>query len=225
MSYGARFLRADLHVHTRPDSGEDRFSAKQYIDAAMAAGLSIMAITDHNAVDAVPELLSAARDTDLLVLPGVEITTNEGHLLALFAPQALQTLQEFATHSHLQIQADPRDDSLRSARSMVDLVADIGERGGLAIPAHVDAKDGIQEAMSSTALAQLLAHPGLAALEFVTHEALRTWFTDRDADGARKAAWDARQHVEDLARQGLARLMSSDAHSPEKVGGDRRREP
>lgn len=221
LSSGARFVRADLHVHTRPDSGEARASAQDYVDAALAAGLSVMAVTDHNALDAVADVLEVAEGTGLLVLPGIEITTHDGHLLALFAPQALETLQDFGTRSTLQLQPDARDKSLRSSRSMVDLVGEISDRGGLAIPAHVDAANGIQHAMSSTALAQLLAHPGLAALEFSSLDALRNWFTDQDADGVRRAAWRARQEVEELAARGLARVMSSDAHSPDKVGGDR----
>jgi energy-coupling factor transporter ATP-binding protein EcfA2 len=221
MSAGARFVRADLHVHSRPDGGENRAAPVDYITAAQNAELSVLGITDHNAVEAIPGLLAAAQGTGLLVLPGIEISTNEGHLLALFAPEALETLQEFATRINLQLQADPRDGSLRSGRSMVDLVGDISERGGLAIPAHVDARDGIQDNMSSTALAQLLAHRGLAALEFTSREALTTWFSETDPDGGRRAAWQARQTIPELAGRGLARVMSSDAHSPAVVGGDR----
>ncbi len=221
MSCGARFVRADLHVHTRPDSGEAGAPAREYVEAALAAELSVMAVTDHNSVDAVGEVMDAAKQTSLLVLPGVEITTHEGHLLAIFAPEALQTLQEFAMHSHLKMEADPQNGSLRSSRSMLDLVHEIGARGGLAIPAHIDARDGISQVMAGTALAQLLADPALAALEFSSHDALRDWFTNRDPDSARRNAWRTRQSVDELASRGLARVMSSDAHSPAKVGGDR----
>jgi predicted ATPase len=221
MSAGAHFVRADLHVHTRPDVGEARWSPEDYVKAALAADLKVLAITDHNTVDGVQPVLEAASGTGLLVLPGIEITTHEGHLLALFAPEALDRLRELAGPSSLRLEPDPRDGSLRSARSMLDLAGAIDQRGGLAIPAHVDAKDGIHESMPRTALAQLLAHPGLAGLEFARHDALIGWFSDTDADPARRAAWDARQAIEELAARGLGRLMSSDAHSPEKVGGDR----
>jgi len=221
MSSGARFVRADLHVHTRPDSGAPTHTPAQYVGAALAAGIAVMGITDHNAVDAVEPMLKAAHGTALLVLPGIEISTHEGHLLALFAPEAVQTLVELAGPTTLRLQPDPRDGSLRSTRSMLDLVAEIDERGGLAIPAHVDAKDGIHEAMAPTALASLLAHPGLAGLEFARHEALSQWFTDTDPEPPRRVAWRARESVPELAAVDLARLMSSDAHSPDKVGGDR----
>jgi predicted ATPase len=218
---GARFVRADLHVHTRPDTGQARWGPHDYVEAALAADLKVLAITDHNAIDGVYPVLEAARGTELLVLPGIEITTHEGHLLALFAPEALDRLTELAGPSNLRLERDPRDGSPRSVRSMLDLVGEIDRRGGLAIPAHVDAKDGIHESMPRTALAQLLAHPGLAGLEFSRHDALVKWFTDKDPSLERQAAWGARQAVDELAARGLARVMSSDAHSPEKVGGDR----
>lgn len=221
MSSGAHFVRADLHVHSRPDSGDVSASPEEYVQAAIEAGLSVMAVTDHNSVDAVSGVMEAAKGTDLLVLPGIEITTHEGHLLAIFSPEAVDTLRDFATRQNLRLEGDPQDGSLRSSRSMLELVRDIGERGGLAIPAHVDAKDGIHEAMPSTALVQLLADPALAGLEFATHDAMQNWFVDSDEDPARQQAWRARMSIEELAGRGLARLMSSDAHSPEKVGGDR----
>lgn len=87
MSAGARFVPADLHVHSHPDSGEDAASADDYVQAALAAGLAVMAMTDHNAVDAAPAFMKAGDGTGLLVLPGVEISTNERHLLAILRPR------------------------------------------------------------------------------------------------------------------------------------------
>lgn len=63
---------------------------------------------------------------------------------------------------------------------MVNLVGEIGELGGVAIPAHIDANDGILGAMSTRAMADLLSSPGLAALEFTDRAALEGWFTTRD---------------------------------------------
>jgi len=221
MSRGARLVRADLRVHTRPDSGVATSSPGDYVDAALAAGLKVLAVTDHNVVDAIEAVVEAARGTGLLVLPGIEVTTHEGHLLGLFALEQIDSLVELAGPSQLRLEKDPRDGSLRSNRSMLDLVGEIDRRDGLAIPAHVDADGGIQQAMSRTALSQLLAHPGLAGLEFTRHSALTGWFTATDKDPDRREAWLARQANPVLAERGLARLMSSDAHSPEKVGGDR----
>jgi predicted ATPase len=221
MSAGARFVRVDLHVHTRPDAGAGIATPEQYVEAALKSDLAVMAITDHNAVDGAPLIMEAAKGTGLLVLPGVEISTNEGHLLAIFAPEAMDGLRDFASHGNLQMSPDPRDGALRTSRSMVQLVKEICERGGLAIPAHVDAKNGIQNAMSSRALASLLSSPALSALEFVDRDALHHWFTEDGEDTARAEARRARDATEELRERGLARVMSSDAHTPDKVGGDR----
>ncbi len=70
----------DLHNHTRysPDS---RVHPAELVAAAKRAGLQGLAITDHNTVGGVAEALEAA-GPDFLVLPGTEVSTREGHVLA-----------------------------------------------------------------------------------------------------------------------------------------------
>jgi hypothetical protein len=223
---GSEFIRVDLHVHTFPDAGQAQGAEvpiADYIQAARGRGLGVLGITDHNTIRNVKAALEAAEGPGLLVLPGIEVSTHEGHLLGLFAPTALGELEAFALASNLQLAPVQGPDEERSARSMLDLVGEIARRGGLAIPAHVDTEDGICKRISSTAMADLLKHPGLAALEFLDREALETWFTDDDADDVRRNAWQERQRVDDLRGRGLARIMSSDAHSLEKLGEDRLR--
>ena len=156
----------------------------------------------------------------MFVVPGIEVTTHGGHLLALFAPEALDELDAFSNPTNLQLMPGSAAEQ-RSARSMLDLVGEIDRRGGLAIPAHVDAADGIHQKLSPSELADLLASPALAGLEFHRTDALKTWFTDHDPSPDRKAAWRGRQAVVGLRDRGLGRLMSSDAHSADKVGQDR----
>ncbi|MHB8509419.1 MAG: TrlF family AAA-like ATPase [Candidatus Dormibacteria bacterium] len=219
---GAEFVRADLHVHTLSDDPKLAVEpAVMFVDAAIDADIKVLGITDHNRVDRAEEVLAAASGRNLLVLPGIEVTTHEGHLLALFAPEHIKVLEAFATSENLQLEADPRDGSQRSKRSILDLVSDIAERQGLAIAAHIDTKDGIMQRMNSTALASLLASDGLAALEFVTKSALEMWFTSADSNNGRLAALQARNARAELRERGLARVMSSDAHSPDKVGLDK----
>jgi hypothetical protein len=52
------------------------------VDSARSYGLDFIALTDHNTVTGLPEILSAAGD-DLLVIPGVEVTTFNGHAVSL----------------------------------------------------------------------------------------------------------------------------------------------
>ena len=219
---GAQFVRADLHVHTLAD---DRTAAPrpvgEFVDAAVGAGIAVLGITDHNRVDRVRDAIEAADGKDILVLPGVEISSHDGHVLALFSPESLEALDDLVSQTVLKLVTDPRDGSRRSSRSVLDLVTEIDQRGGLAIPAHVDRPGGIVDRLSSTELASLLASPALAGIEMTKPEALASWFSVNDRDGPRLEAWRAREAIPALKRRGLARITSSDAHSPEEVGVDR----
>ena len=51
----------------------------------MELGIDLIAITDHNASENVPAIIKAAKNTDLAVLPGMELQTEEEvHVLCLF---------------------------------------------------------------------------------------------------------------------------------------------
>src|ERR1700751_2817496 len=84
-------LKIDLHCHSF-FSGDGVSSPEQLIEAARAKGLSGFAITDHNTCDAVKYLTDRGlmrpdglRVNDFLIIPGVEVTTAEGHLLCIGA--------------------------------------------------------------------------------------------------------------------------------------------
>lgn len=75
-------LRLDLHVHSRhsPDSA---LPVELIASRLAAAGLQGFALTDHNSVAGHPELGAAwARFPEFVLVPGVEVSTIEGHLLA-----------------------------------------------------------------------------------------------------------------------------------------------
>jgi predicted metal-dependent phosphoesterase TrpH len=112
----------DLHTHSF-FSGDGVSSPEEIITAARAKGLHGFAITDHNTCEAVTYLLQKGlmREDgksvdDFLIIPGVEVTTAEGHLLCIGA-----TLP------------DPPKLKGRPAHEVCNL---IHERGGLAIPPH-----------------------------------------------------------------------------------------
>ena len=66
------------------------------VQSALQQGLNLIAITDHNASDNVPAVIKAAEGTDLAVLPGMELQTQEDvHVLCLF--DRLEPLQELQT--------------------------------------------------------------------------------------------------------------------------------
>lgn len=101
---GATWRRIDLQCHTPRDRawhGPDvlpggteeleearRGWAARFVEACLAKGLTLVAITDHHDVAFVPTVREAARARGgLVVLPGIEITTEDGvQCLALFDP-------------------------------------------------------------------------------------------------------------------------------------------
>src|SRR5258707_14201833 len=81
----------DLHTHSF-FSGDGISSPEDMIAAARAKGLNGIAITDHNTCDVVNYLLQKGLMRldglpvdDFLILPGVEVTTADGHLLSIGA--------------------------------------------------------------------------------------------------------------------------------------------
>ena len=61
---------------------------KELVDMAVSIGLRAMALTDHDTIDGVPHAIEAARDYDITIIPGVEISTfyqeGEIHIIGLF---------------------------------------------------------------------------------------------------------------------------------------------
>lgn len=110
----------DLHVHT--DASLDGISSlAEQAAAARAAGLSAMDVTDHNLCTPVPPVLDG-----VLMIPGCEVSTTQGHILGLFleAPLDLEAL---------------RQNGLPTGATTV---AEIHRRGGIAVLAHPYEKPG-----------------------------------------------------------------------------------
>ena len=106
--------RADLHIHTIASDGvDDVVSVVER--AAGLDDLDVIAITDHERIDAARAGRSIARDRGLAieVIVGEEVTTLGGHLLALYIERPI-----------------------RPYRSIRRTIADVHDAGGLAIPAH-----------------------------------------------------------------------------------------
>ena len=73
-------LTCDLHVHTN-FSKDGESSVEEILKQAEEAGLDAIAITDHDSVDGAKKALACM--TSVLVIPGIEVSTKQGHLLVL----------------------------------------------------------------------------------------------------------------------------------------------
>jgi predicted metal-dependent phosphoesterase TrpH len=75
-------LQFDPHVHSAASYDADT-PIEELLECAASAGLDAVAVTDHNAIEASLRAVERAPDYGLLAVPGVEVSTADGHLLAL----------------------------------------------------------------------------------------------------------------------------------------------
>ncbi len=75
----------DLHAHTSPRSNCSRTTLDELVDTARSRGLDALCITEHDVRWPDDELADASRLLGFPLIPGVELTTDVGHVLA-FGP-------------------------------------------------------------------------------------------------------------------------------------------
>jgi len=102
-------VKVDLHVHT-VYSSDSLITLEQLVFWAKRRGLSAVAVTDHNCVEGA---LKMAKEKNFLVIPGTEVTSRDGHIVALNVREAI-----------------PRD------LSADETVARIHAAGGIAVACH-----------------------------------------------------------------------------------------
>ncbi len=71
----------DLHTHTRPWSDDSDLEPAELIHRAKQAGLDAICLTEHDWFWNKNDLARISQEHNFLILPGVELNTEEGHLL------------------------------------------------------------------------------------------------------------------------------------------------
>jgi len=104
---------ADLHMHTTSSDGSADIKDMLDFVAAKRPFLDVIAITDHDTSDAANWAIEHATDYPFDIIPGVEVSSHDGHILGLWVNTTI-----------------PTDLSLQ------ETVAAIHEAGGIAILAH-----------------------------------------------------------------------------------------
>lgn len=155
-----RTFRADLHIHScLSPCGDEEMRPRAIMNQALAMGLDMIAICDHNSAENIAAFMSAGSEKGLTVLPGMEVTSKEEiHLIALFDKRedcmALQDL----TYQNLpgenveevfgcQTIVNERDETIGINRRMLigatllpleQIVSMIASLGGVTIASHID---------------------------------------------------------------------------------------
>ncbi|MFI5283204.1 MAG: PHP domain-containing protein [Candidatus Dormibacterales bacterium] len=105
---------ADPHCHTLSSDG--MVTPSELVDAAVGAGIDLIAVTDHDTMDAVQEVQRRGEAAGLAVVPGQEITTGRPaltHMMGWFLQRPV-----------------------KPGMTLEDTVAAIHDQGGLAIVPH-----------------------------------------------------------------------------------------
>jgi predicted metal-dependent phosphoesterase TrpH len=102
-------VKADLHVHTTY-SHDSLITPKDLVFYAKKRGLTAVAITDHDTIEGA---LKIAKEKDFLIIPGIEVSSRNGHIVGL-------NLQE----------------PIQKGLSSDETVDKIHEAGGLAVACH-----------------------------------------------------------------------------------------
>lgn len=151
----------DFHVHScLSPCGDDEMTPGNILQLAQLVECDILALTDHNTCQNAPALMAAAADTDLLLIPGMELcTSEEAHIVCLF--ETLEGAMAFdqyvyANMPHVKNRPeifgeqrifDSEDRQIGTQEHLLlvasfisasDVVALTAEYGGIAFPAHID---------------------------------------------------------------------------------------
>lgn len=223
---GAEFTRADLHIHSFGASHDVRdttMTPAAIVATAIQERLGMISITDHNDITNVQIAIDAANGSALTIIPGIELSTPQGHLLC-YLP-TVQALGSFVSKLTIVDKGTPNS---RCQTSMLDCLNALEATDGFAVLAHVDADTGYEKMVPGNSPHKLdvIGHARLLAIELKAASSdIR--YADGDPDAGR-----AQMGVERIKRLGLgskqylARVLNSDAHSLAKLGknaqGDRK---
>jgi len=143
-------------MHTTASDG--RCTPRELVDRVVAAGITVMAVTDHDTTEAVAEVQSFAKTHGVEALAGIEITAVEDgrdiHMLGYFLNPAERRLIEF-----LQVQRETR---VKRVHMIAAKLAELG------VP--IDLRELLEEAQQN--LGRSIGRPQVArALQRAGHVA------------------------------------------------------
>lgn len=219
-SNGAHFVKADLHIHSYGVGGsydveDPQMNPNNIVDTAIAKGLSVISITDHNEVSNSCNAVQYAVGKDILVIPGVELSTIQGHLLLYF--DTVANLRSFI--ASVTIPADRKT----CQTGIVECLTKAAQYHGIGVLAHIDIDAGFEKTIGAfnPQMEEILKHHNLHGLEISDKSAI-DWYTDKDTSAeAGERMKLLSQRIKELNQDQtdvLPKLMSSDAHTIDKLG-------
>lgn len=105
-------LKMDSHIHSEYSS-DSHAKIDDILNIARKENIDIIAISDHNTVDGTSEVVKKTKNTDILAIPSIEISSTQGHIIGFGCEEMI-----------------PRD---LTPQDTIDRIHDLG---GLAIIPH-----------------------------------------------------------------------------------------
>lgn len=129
---------ADLHIHTIY-SFDGTASVPAVLNRARRIGLDVIAVTDHDEVAGALTAMELGPQYGVEVIPGSEVSTADGHLLALNITE-----------------------NIRRDRPLIDTVLEVRARGGFCIAPHPMAGGLGMKSLSAFSILKALRDDGVA---------------------------------------------------------------
>ncbi|MCK9436824.1 TrlF family AAA-like ATPase [Dysgonomonas gadei] len=216
MSTGAKFLRADLHIHSYGEFGsydvtDTNMTPQAIVDTAIEKGLGIISITDHNEIFNSNTAITYAEGKNIFVIPGIEVSTTQGHLLLYFP--TFNDLRNF--HGKLTINQDKKT----CQNGIVQCLDFAQQHNGIGVLAHIELESGFEKTIGrfGPPMEEIFKHKNLLGLEICTKENIDL-YTDSDDDSRKRLIGLHREACDYNESYNLAKLLSSDAHDLNRLG-------
>ncbi len=217
LSAGAKFVRADLHIHSYGDEGsydvtDTTMTPEAIVDTAIEKGLSIIAITDHNEIGNVKKAVKHAEGKNILVVPGIEISTTQGHLLLYF--DIFENLKSF--FGKLTVASNKET----CTQGIIECLTFAEQFNGFGVLAHIELTSGFELTVGrfGPQFEDIVCHPNLWGLE-ISNKSSSDNYTPRDSSDDRKRMTKARLSKLSLHEEWeFPVMMSSDSHTLAKLG-------
>ena len=216
-SVGAKFVRADLHIHSfgasaSYDVRDESMLPEIIIDKAIENDLKIISITDHNNIGNVFSAVEYSKDKNILIIPGVELSTTQGHLLLYF--------KEVTDLSSFIGKMDFSEDRKFCLKGIVECLKIADQYNGFGILAHIEVDAGFEKTIGkiNPQVHEIFKQNNLLGLE-ITRKENFDLYTSSDSNVERRKLIETKR---DSLRVGeeyeLAKILSSDSHSLVQLG-------
>lgn len=167
---GLEFRKLDLHIHTPASKCfKGTCTPEAIVTTAIHEGLDGIAITDHNTAAWIDKIQDAAKSTNLVVFPGVEISCTGGkqgiHIIGIFDPEKKSKKIEEVLNRVGIPSEEYGNETCISKMSPEEVIEEIYNLGGLSVLAHANSSHGVISDMGGESRINTIQSKALYSIE------------------------------------------------------------